>query len=176
MHPITAIASRSRPALTQLSFLFAVSLAWSAAVSAQSLLPKASPPHATVVAASSASIVAPGGIVTLWADVAPYPSIHIYAAGAKDFTPVSLVVVPNAAVSTGKPAYPKSVTQIVAGATDPVPAYRQAFRIALPATISSTAKRDDVVTVSGSVNYQACDDRLCYPVSSAPVAWTLTVR
>ena len=176
MRLTTATTSRSRPAPICLLFLIGLSLVSSASVGAQSLLPKVSPPHATVVVASSASSVTPGGALTLWADVAPYPSIHIYAAGAKDFTPVSLVVVPNAAVSIGKPAYPKSVFQIIGGSTDPVPVYNQAFRIALPATISSTAKRGAAVAVSGAVNYQACDDRLCYPVSSAPVTWTLVVK
>jgi hypothetical protein len=32
------------------------------------------------------------------------------------------------------------------------------------------------VTVAGTVNYQACDDRVCYPPESAPVMWTVLVK
>jgi hypothetical protein len=32
------------------------------------------------------------------------------------------------------------------------------------------------MTVSGTVNYQSCDDKVCYPPESAPVTWTLTVK
>jgi hypothetical protein len=57
-----------------------------------------------------------------------------------------------------------------------VPAYRKTFRIAVPITVKATAKRGETLTVGGAVNYQACDDRLCYPVTAAPVTWTLTVK
>jgi hypothetical protein len=143
---------------------------------AQGLLAKPGVQHASVSASTSAASVAPGSAVTLWADVAPNPSIHIYAEGAKDFTPVSLVLTPNAAVAAGKPRYPKPDVAFAPGATDAVPAYAQTFRIALPVTIKPTAKSGDVVTIAGAVNYQACDDRLCYPVTVAPVMWKVAVK
>jgi hypothetical protein len=30
--------------------------------------------------------------------------------------------------------------------------------------------------VSGTVNYQACDDRVCYPPESSPITWTVVVK
>ncbi len=29
------------------------------------------------------------------------------------------------------------------------------------------------LTVRGTVHYQACDDRLCFPPDAVPVSWTL---
>ena len=143
---------------------------------AQSFLAKPGVQHATVVAAQSTASAAAGTAVTLWADVTPNPSMHIYAEGAKDFTPVSLVLTPHAAIAAGRPTYPKPGAAIATGATDVVPAYAQTFRITLPVTLRSTAKPGDVLTVAGAVNYQACDDRLCYPVTVAPVVWKVSVR
>lgn len=143
---------------------------------AQGLLAKPGPQHAAVVASASAGVATPGSVVTLWADVTPNPLIHIYAEGATDFTPVSLVLTPNAAVTTGKPKYPKANVATSPGATESVPAYTQAFRIALPVTIKPTAKSGDVITIGGALNYQACDDRLCYPVAVAPVMWKVGVK
>ncbi|MEQ1913035.1 MAG: protein-disulfide reductase DsbD domain-containing protein [Vicinamibacterales bacterium] len=145
-------------------------------MSAQSLLPKVTASHATVVASASAVNAVPGGSVTLRADVAPNPSIHIYAAGAKDFTPVSLVITPNATLNLGKATYPKPERAFSPGSADAVPLYRSAFRITMPVTIKASAKSGDIITVGGAVNYQACDDLLCYPVSSAGVSWQFTVK
>jgi hypothetical protein len=145
-----------------------------AVMSAQSLLGKPTAQHATVTASASAPAVALGGRLTLWADVSPYPSIHIYAAGAKEFTPVSLVLTPSDAVKAGKPAYPKPDAQSGTG-SDAAPVYGRRFRIAVPVTIAPAAPKGSV-SISGAVNYQACDDRLCYPVASAPVSWTVDVR
>ena len=143
---------------------------------AQSLLAKPTAQHATIAASASAPGAAAGSVVTLWADVTPNPSIHIYAEGAKDFTPVSLALTPNAAVTPGKAKFPKADVATAPGATEAVPAYTQPFRIALPVTIKATAKTGDVITVAGAVSYQGCDDRLCYPVSVAPVVWKIAVK
>lgn len=153
-----------------------LALAPVAAAGAQSLLAKPGVQHATVAAAQSLASAAAGTAVTLWADVTPNPSIHIYAEGAKDFTPVSLVLTPNAAVIAGKPKFPKPDMAVAPGSTDAVPAYKQTFRIALPVTLTSAARSGDVLTVAGAVNYQACDDRLCYPVTVAPVIWKVAVK
>ena len=32
------------------------------------------------------------------------------------------------------------------------------------------------MTVSGVVNYQACDDKVCYPPAEVPVTWELRVH
>jgi len=146
------------------------------ALQAQGLLAKPGVQHASVVATANPAAASPGSLVTLWADVTPNPSIHIYAEGAKDFTPVSLVLTPHAGITAGPAKYPKPDMATAPGATDAVPAYKQAFRIAMPVTIKGTAKPGDVVSIAGAVNYQACDDRLCYPVTAAPVAWKVTVK
>ena len=143
---------------------------------AQTFLPKAAVQHATFAASSSAASVTRGAALTLWADVTPNRSIHIYAEGAREFTPVSLVLTPNAAIAPGKPVYPKADVVATPGVVEAVPAYTKQFRIAVPVTVKGTAKAGDVLTVGGAVTYQACDDRVCYPVTSAPVTWTLQVK
>ncbi len=146
-------------------------------VLAQELLPaKPSPQHATFAATASANAVTPGGATTLWVDVAPYRFVHIYAAGATDFLPVALAVSPQASVVTGKVVYPKPDVATAQGSIGDVPAYGKPFRIALPVTVTKSARAGDRLTVSGVVRYQACDDRLCYPASTAPVTWAITVQ
>ena len=159
-----------------LPLIAAVVLAGSGVAGAQGLLSKAAVQHASVTASSSATAALPGSSLTLYADVTPYPAIHIYAEGAREFTPVTLRVTPTGVVTPGKVVYPKPDVANAPGSTEAVPAYRKTFRIAVPITVKATAKRGETLTVGGAVNYQACDDRLCYPVTAAPVTWTLTVK
>ena len=114
---------------------------------------------------------AAAGKIALHVDVTPKPNIHVYAPGAKEFSAVSLVLTPRAGVTTGKPVYPAADPAPVG--EDDVPAYRKTFRITQPITVQ--AAKEDVV-IAGVLNYQACDDRLCYPVASLPVSWTIHAR
>jgi hypothetical protein len=159
-------------------FFLCQALVLAAVVSAagQGLLPKTAVQHASVSATASATSAAAGATVTLFADVTPHPSIHIYAEGAREFTPVSLVITPTGVVSAGTPVYPKAGTTGSPGSIAAVPAYTKQFRIAVPVTVARTAHAGETLTIGGAVNYQACDDRLCYPVTAAPVTWTLTVQ
>jgi DsbC/DsbD-like thiol-disulfide interchange protein len=134
---------------------------------AQSLLsPKTTVQHVT---ASPVVIPGAGGKVTLALDVTPNPGVHVYAAGAHEFTPVSLVLTPRAGVTAGQPAYPKADARPLA-AVDDAPAYYKPFRITQPLTVS--AKTGEVV-VAGVLTYQSCDERVCYPAASLPVTWTV---
>jgi cytochrome c biogenesis DsbD-like protein len=144
---------------------------------AQSLLPKPSTlQHITVDPSTSAATVAKGGVVTLWADVIPKPNIHVYATDREGLTPVTLVLAPKPGITIGKVKYPAAEMSVSAGATEVVPVYRKPFRLAQPITIAPSAKSGEVLTIAGVINYQACDERLCYPTTSTPVSWTVTVK
>jgi hypothetical protein len=34
----------------------------------------------------------------------------------------------------------------------------------------------ETVTVTGHLEYQACDDKICYAPTSVPISWTLKLR
>ena len=42
--------------------------------------------------------------------------------------------------------------------------------------LGAALKAGDRVTVSGVLNYQACDDVVCFNPVSAPVSWSVTVK
>jgi DsbC/DsbD-like thiol-disulfide interchange protein len=159
--------------LSALSFVAAVSTA----LQAQTLGPKPSTlQHVTVETTASAPVVAKGGAVTLWADVTPKPNIHVYAADWQGFTPVTLVLTPRSGVTIGKVKYPIPELAHTVGVSDPVGVYTKPFRLAQPITVAASAKSGEVVTIAGVVNYQACDDKVCYPTASVPISWTVNVK
>src|SRR3954451_3099715 len=144
------------------------------ALLAQILSPNPKPGHATVVASPAEVNGAAGGKLALFVDVTPKPGIHVYAPGSKDYIPITVKLNAQPEVKPGKLAYPKSETMTFAD--EKVPVFQKPFRITQDVTIDKSAKAGSTVTVTGTVNYQACDDRVCYAPESAPVSWTLTVK
>lgn len=150
-------------------------VAMGASRGAAQLAPAPGRQYVTVTATAASSRVPVGGATQLWAEVTPNAAIHVYAAGAVDFKPVTLVVTPNARIVAGRPTYPMPDVATAPGSTGRVPAYAKPFRIALPITVAAAAQPGERLTIAGAVTYQACDDRMCYPPSALPVTWTVTV-
>lgn len=149
-----------------------------AALSAQQALVPAPSPNqrVTVKVGASAPDVAPGATVSLWVDVTPKDKIHVYAPGAKDFQPVTLVVSPGKEFTAGKTLFPAGTPIVFPEVKEPVPAYSSTFRITQPVTAAKTLAHGSAMIVSASVNYQACDDRVCFPPATMPVFWRIGVK
>ena len=132
------------------------------------------PKHLTVSATSSAAMAAPGSKVSLFLDITPNPGIHVYAPGAKDYLPIAVTIDPQPGVTVGAVKYPKSDTMVFDG--ERVPVYQKAFRLVDEVSLASSLKTADIVTVTGTVKYQACDDRVCFLPASVPVSWSIKLR
>src|SRR5216117_1894156 len=132
------------------------------------------PKHLTISATSSAATAAPGSKVSLFLDITPNPGIHVYAPGAKDYLPIAVTIDPHPGVTVGAVKYPKSDTMVFD--SERVPVYQKAFRLVDEVSLASSLKTADMVTLIGTVKYQACDDHVCYFPASVPVSWTIKVR
>jgi len=130
--------------------------------------------HASVTAGPADLGVRPGVKAMLFVDVTPNPNIHVYAPGAKDFIPITVKFEPQANVKIGKLTYPKS--DVMTFADEKVPVFQKPFRLTQELTVAGALKPGATVPVKATVDYQACDDKVCYPPESTPVAWTITVK
>jgi DsbC/DsbD-like thiol-disulfide interchange protein len=144
------------------------------ALAAQLITPAPKPGHAAIAASPIEVNGTAGGKLALFVDVTPKPGIHVYAPGSKDYIPITVKLNAQPELKAGKVAYPKSETMTFAD--EKVPVYQKPFRLTQDVTLEKSAKPGSTVTVSGTVNYQACDDRVCYPPESAPISWTVTVK
>ena len=116
----------------------------------------------------------PGARTTLFVDVTPKPSMHVYAPGEKDAIPVTVTLTPTGALKADAPTFPKpeqfyfapiKLTQLI---------YSKPFRITVPVTVAKTAS--GTLDIKGTIRYQACDDKVCYTPKTIPLAWSLPVR
>lgn len=129
--------------------------------------------HAAIVASPAGIAAAPGGKVALFVDVTPKANIHVYAPGSKDYIPIT--VKPEASqMKFGKVTYPKS--EMMTFADERVPVFQKPFRLTQDATLDKSVKPGSTVTVAGTVHFQACDDRVCYPPESVPISWSVMVK
>lgn len=134
------------------------------------------PGHAVVTTAQADATGAAGKPLALFVDVAPKAGIHVYAPGAKDYIAVSLTLNAQPDMKVGKAAFPKSEVMFFEALDEHVPVFQKPFRITQDVTLDQSVKAGSTVAVSGTLNYQACDDKVCYPPESAPVSWTVTVK
>jgi DsbC/DsbD-like thiol-disulfide interchange protein len=131
------------------------------------------PKHLTIATAASTTSAAAGSQVSLFVDVTPNPGIHVYAPGTKDFLPIALKLDATSVVTIGGLTYPKSQTLDFEG--QKIPVYDKAFRLAQRVTLDRSLKKGDTVTLTGTVNYQACNDTVCFIPAKAPVRWTIGI-
>lgn len=110
------------------------------------------------------------GSLTLRLRVTPRPGMRIYAQDVEGYLPLSLALDLPAEARVGRTAYPASTLYTFPPTGERARVHRVPFTIAQPVRLApGTTLPDEVV---GTLRYQACDDRLCYPPQRVRVAWT----
>ena len=137
-----------------------------------SLTPR--PGHATITPSPTDVSAKAGGSISLFVDVTPKTGIHVYAPGSKDYIAITVKLNPQAELKAGKLVYPKSELVTLAGERGSV--FEKPFRLTQAVSLARSVQPGATVAVTGMVNYQACDDKVCYPPESAPVVWTISVK
>jgi DsbC/DsbD-like thiol-disulfide interchange protein len=145
-----------------------------AALLAQLITPAPKPGHATITPSPLEVNGKAGAKLSLFVDVTPKPGIHVYAPGSNDYIPITVKLNAQPQLKAGKVAYPKS--QIMTVADEKVPVFEKPFRLTQDVTLDKALKPGSTVTIAGTVSYQACDDKVCYPPESSPVSWTVIVK
>ena len=140
----------------------------------QLITPAPKPGHAAIQPSPADVSAKAGTKVMLFVDVTPKPGIHVYAPGNVFYIPIVVKLNPQAELKAGKLAYPKS--EIVTIADEKVSVFQKPFRLTQEVEVGKAAKAGSNVVVAGTVNYQACDDKVCFPPESAPVSWTIAVK
>ena len=131
---------------------------------------------------ASDAAIAPGNRLSLAFDVVPHAGIHIYAPGASSYRVFSVKVDPQPFVQVLPVAYPPSETYLFKPLNERVPVYRKPFRLVQDIIVEGTPEAQaalrgkDSLRLTGTVDYQACDDAICFNPASVPVSWTVAVR
>jgi peroxiredoxin len=130
----------------------------------------------------SDTAIAPGNHFSLTFDVQPHPGIHVYAPGAKDYRVIGLKIEPQPFVRVLPMKYPASQIYFFKPLNERVPVYQKPFTLVQEVILEGTPQAQaafrgkDSVTLNGTLEFQACDDKICFNPASVPLSWTLTLR
>jgi DsbC/DsbD-like thiol-disulfide interchange protein len=119
----------------------------------------------------------PGGRITLSVDVTPAPTIHVYAPG--QIGSIAIKLQPSSDFKAAPARYPPSVPYFFAPTNETFKVYNTPFQITQTITLAATAKlrqraaAKEPLVIPGKIEYQACDDLVCYRPDFLDVSWKL---
>jgi hypothetical protein len=123
----------------------------------------------------------PGHKTTLVIEIEPRPKIHLYAPGAKGYLAVDWQMDQSKAWNALPTVFPTSHMLNLPAINETVPVFSDRIRLVRDLTLGPEADlqsalgTDRVLAVAGSLQYQACDDKLCYFPKTIPITWNFKV-
>lgn len=138
--------------------------------------------HLEVHARLADGVVSPGSRTSLVLEIAPRPGIHVYAPGQHAYQVVRMVFDPQPWLEVHPLRYPASEIYHFVPLDERVEVYQKPFRLIQDLTIRATPDAQKLlasvrqVTLTGRLEYQACDDKFCFAPTSVPLSWTVDVR
>ncbi len=130
----------------------------------------------------SDSAIAPGNRLSIALDITPHAGMHVYAPGAKNYRIIALNLTPQPFIRALPVKYPASEVYFFKPLNERVPVYQKPFTLVQEVVFEggpqaqAAFRGKDSVTISGTLEYQACDDKICYNPASVPLSWTLALR
>jgi peroxiredoxin len=138
-------------------------------------------PHLALRAGTSDAMAAPGERITLFVDATPGPKIHVYSPEEKDYIPVTLTLNGSPQFRSHAVRFPPSGTYFFAPLNETVRVFDKPFRVMQDVTLSLSpelrqrAAGKESMTITGTFEYQACDDAVCYRPERVPLTWRIAL-
>src|ERR1700681_2142899 len=137
-------------------------------------------PHLQLALEQSDPIGVPGTRITVAAEVRLPPDVHVYAPGTQGYKPIQLVIDAMREMESKPAIYPQSKTLYLPAIKERVPVFEGTFRIRQDIRVNTAGgfsgalpPEGKVFTIAGKLEYQACDQKICYLPTSVPVQWQL---
>ena len=126
---------------------------------------------------------APGERLSLVVEIEPRARMHVYAPGAGDYQVIALALDDRPFIRSLPLTYPPSEIYVFEPLNERVPVYQKPFKLIQnivledgPETLAALRAGGTSPTVTGTLEYQACDDRICFRPVSIPLAWIIILR
>ena len=138
--------------------------------------------HVSMSASLSDAVAAPGERLALTIDVTPKPGMHLYAPGKHDYQVVKVTLDPQPWLRPQETVYPPSQTYRFKPLDERVDVFMKPFRLRRDLTLLATPEAQKLlaaltsVTITGALEYQACDDKVCFNPTRVPFSFTVSMR
>jgi hypothetical protein len=143
---------------------------------------KISTAHLDVTSYPSSPGIASGDRFSVALDIEPHSGIHVYAPGAKGYRVISMTIEPDPDIKVLALQYPQFESYFYKPLNERVPVFQKPFRLVQELVLVGTPQAQTAlrgrenVTVKGTLEYQACDDKQCFNPIAVPLSWTVSLR
>ena len=138
--------------------------------------------HVDIQTYPSDPAVAAGNRFSLAVEVEPRRNIHVYAPGAAGYKVITLTLEPQPFIRTLPVQYPSSEVYFFEPLNERVPVYQKPFTLVQDVILDGQPQAQAAyrgkasITLTGTLDYQACDDKICFTPVSVPLSWTLALK
>ena len=138
--------------------------------------------HVEITTYVSDQVVAPGTLFSIVVDVTPRPGMHVYAPGSHSYKVIALRLDAQPLLLTRPLRYPASEIYVFKPLNEHVEVFQKPFRLIQDVSLSASPdarkmlSSSKTLSISGTLEYQACDDKVCFISKSVPVMYTIGVR
>ncbi len=140
--------------------------------------------HLKLTAYPSNPNVTVGTRFSVAVQITPNPDIHLYAPGAEamGYRVVSLNFAPVPHVRFEPVEFPSSEIYHFEPLDERVPVYQRPFTLLQEVVVAGTPETEaalaelETLTLTGTLEYQACNDSLCFDPVSVPLTFTLDLK
>ena len=142
---------------------------------------QASTAHLDLRAYPSDAAVVLGTRFSLAVDIVPKRNMHVYAPGATGYRVVTVHITPQPHVRVMPVRYPASEIYHFVPLNERVQVFQRPFTLLVEAVPDATPDARKAfsgkteLAISGTLEYQACDDKICYNPVSLPLTWNVAL-
>lgn len=143
---------------------------------------RVSAPHLDITTYTTDQLAAPGTKFSVVLDITPGTRIHVYAPGVQGYRPIGLRVAAQPGLVVGRTHFPASEIYVFKPLNERVPVFQRPFRIVQDVMLERSREAEaalrttPTITIAATLDYQACDDKVCFNPQSIPLSWTIGVR
>ena len=136
----------------------------------------------SVASRLSAEQIKVGDRFTVTLDLTPASRIHVYAPTVVNYKPIAFTVRPQAGLIVRGVSYPPAEKYFYAPLKETIDVYQKPFQVVQELALDSSPagrgalKGVSTLIVQGTLSYQACDDKVCFPPRTVPMKWTVAIK
>jgi hypothetical protein len=138
--------------------------------------------HVEISTYLSDQVVAPGTLFSVVVDVTPRRGMHVYAPGRHNYKVIALRLDAQPLLLVRPLQYPASEIYVFKPLNERVEVFQKPFRLVQNVALSASPDARKLLasvktlSITGALEYQACDDKVCFLSKSVPVTYTVRVR
>jgi hypothetical protein len=138
--------------------------------------------HLALTASVSDTVAAPGHRLTIAAAITPAAGMHVYAPGRHTYQVVRLAIDAQPWMKLHDTVYPASEIYHFKPLDERVEVFVKPFRLTRDVTLLATPEMQKLlgsmtsVTIAGALEYQACDDKVCFNPARVPLSFEVALK